>query len=349
MASVPPNRELRQLGRTALVMVAAIATSAVLIWQGITASGNPIPTPGKTLPEAALDIAVLVSREGLECILVLAVLIAGLKERDYGYKRPIQLGAALGFLSLIATWSVAITIVGDLAANYGVLSVQAAVGMFAVIVILVEMDWFFHGIYWSDWIRMQNRTKRSLISEAKQLGRSSRRILLGLVVLGFVSVYREGFEVVLFLQSFYLEMGPTVVYYGAAAGLVMTLAIGYLTFLGQRRLPYKTMLVTTGVILTGVVFVMVGEEVNEMQLAGWIGTTNIPWLQGTPAWAQLWFSIYPNVQTFVAQGFALLTIGGSFVFIRLRLRKTIQNSKKKNDDGSKLMEKDMAFVAPGPH
>ena len=88
-------------------------------------------------------------------------------------------------------------------------------------------------------------------------------MLLGLVVLGFASVYREGFEVVLFLQSYYLQMGPTVVYYGAAAGLVLTLAAGYLTFLGQRHLPYKKMLIATGVLLTGVLFVMVGEEVNE--------------------------------------------------------------------------------------
>ena len=39
---------------------------------------------------------------------------------------------------------------------------------------------------------------------------------------------------------------------------------GYLTFLGHRHLPYKRMLIATGVLLTGVLFVMVGEEVNEL-------------------------------------------------------------------------------------
>jgi high-affinity iron transporter len=185
------------------------------------------------------------------------------------------------------------------------------------------MNWFFHSVYWSGWINMQTRAKRSLIAEAGQLGKNSRRVLLGLALLGFASVFREGFEVVLFLQSYYLQMGPTVVYYGAAGGLVLTLAAGYLTFLGHRRLPYRRMLVVTGILLTGVLFVMVGEEVNEMQLAGWIGTTNIPWLQGIPAWAGLWFSVFPNVETFVGQGIVLLLVAGTYFFARYRMWKKV--------------------------
>ena len=238
-----------------------------------------------------------------------------------------SLGAGLGFFAVLATWFATISIVSDLTVNYGALELQTATGMFAVIVILIEMDWFFHGVYWSNWINVQDRSKWSLIGEAGQLGKNSRRILLGLVLVGFAPVYREGFEVVLFLQSYYLEMGPRVVYYGAAAGLALTVAVGYLTFLGQRHLPYKKMLIATGVLLTGVLFVMVGEEVSEMQLAGWIGPTNIPWLQGVPAWAESWFSIFPNVQTFVAQALALLSVAGSFFFLRYRMWKLIQKSK----------------------
>jgi high-affinity iron transporter len=315
-------------------MAAALAVAAVLVWQGLTAAGNPIPTPGKSIPVASLDVAVLVTREGLESILVFAAIIAGLKGRNYGFKRPIELGAGLGFVAVIVTWFVAISLVSDLAVSYGELSIQASTGIFAVVVILIETDWFFHGVYWSGWISIQNKSKQALIAEATKIGKNSRRILLGLIVLGFASVFREGFEVVLFLQSYYLEMGPAVVYYGAAAGLVLILAMGYLTFLGQRHLPYKRMLVVTGVLLTGVVFVMAGEVVNQMQASGWIGTTNIAWLQGTPAWAEEWFSIFPNVQTLVAQALALGTVGGSYFFVRFRMWRTIQKSKNAEIEGN---------------
>ena len=315
--------DLKQLGRTIAIVGGAAAVAGVLIWQGITAAGNPNPTTTTPFPIAALDIAVLVNREGLESILVLAVLIAGLKGRSYGYKRPIQLGAGLGFGAGVVSWFVAITIVGDLMVSYGALAVQAATGLFAVVVLLVVMNWFFHGVYWSGWINMQTKTKRSLIAEAQQMGKNTRHVIVGLVVLGFASVYRESVEVVLFLQSYYISMGATVVYYGAAAGLVLTIAAGYLTFLAHRHLPYKKMMVTTGALLTGVLFVMVGEEVNELQLAGWIGTTNIPALQNIPAWAGLWFSVFPNVQTFVGQAAALLLVGGAYFISRHRMTKMI--------------------------
>lgn len=312
-----------QWTRAAIVVAGAVSVAAVLVWQGITAAGNPNPTTATPFPVAALDIAVLVNREGLESILVLAALIAGLKGKNYGFQRPIQVGAGLGFCAGVASWFVAISVVGDLMANYGALAIQAETGLLAVIVLLVVMNWFFHSIYWSGWINMQTRAKRSLIAEAGQAGKNTRRVLIGLAVLGFASVYRESVEVVLFLQSYYISMGPTVVYYGAAAGLVLTLAAGYLTFLANRHLPYKRMLVATGVLLSGVLFVMVGEEVNEMQLAGWLATTRIPGFQGIPAWAGLWFSIFPNFQTFAAQGAALLLVGGAYFSSRHRMSKLI--------------------------
>jgi high-affinity iron transporter len=64
-------------------------------------------------------------------------------------------------------------------------------------------------------------------------------------------------------------------------------------------------------MLVVVLFVMVGEEVNEMQLAGWIGTTPIG--VKIPGWAGQWFSLFPNVETIVAQVSAVAIVLGSYV------------------------------------
>ena len=77
-------------------------------------------------------------------------------------------------------------------------------------------------------------------------GRIASRDFLGLALLGFASVYREGVEIVLFLQTHYLRLGGPVVYYGAAGGLVLTAAAGWITLVENGRLPYKRMLVATG-------------------------------------------------------------------------------------------------------
>jgi high-affinity Fe2+/Pb2+ permease len=93
-----------------------------------------------------------------------------------------------------------------------------------------------------------------------------------MALLGFTSFYREGFEVVLFLQSYRLKLGNTTTLYGVVLGLLGSGMIAIITFLVHRRLPYRRMLVATGVLLGAVLLVMVGEEAQEMQLAHWLAS-----------------------------------------------------------------------------
>ena len=85
-----------------------------------------------------------------------------------------------------------------------------------------------------------------------------------------------------------------------------------LTFALHQRLPYRRLLIITGVMLLFVLLVQVGEEVNEMQLAGWIGTTAIPGCS-IPGWMGTWLSLFNNWETFIGQGLALLLVVGSYV------------------------------------
>src|SRR5690348_16381827 len=94
---------------------AALIVAAILVWQGITASGAPDPTVPHTSPGvAALDIGVLVFREGLECILVLSAITASMMGANSSHRRPIGLGAGIGFLATIVTWFIAVGIISDL-------------------------------------------------------------------------------------------------------------------------------------------------------------------------------------------------------------------------------------------
>jgi high-affinity iron transporter len=192
------------------------------------------------------------------------------------------------------------------------LDLQAATGLLAVVVLLVIMNWFFHKIYWGGWIRAHNRRRKALLESAN--GRISRRSLQwGLILLGFTSLYREGFEVVLFLQSYNLRLGGSVVLKGALLGLILTGMVAVLTFVLQQRLPYRKMLITTGVLLGIVLLVMVGEQAQEMQLAHWISRTEIPWLTNViPAWVGMWFAVFPTVETMIAQLIAAILVIGSY-------------------------------------
>jgi high-affinity iron transporter len=295
------------------VLGAAIFVVALIIWQGVTAHGTPDPMePDTSSAVATMDIGILVFREGLECILVLAAITASMTGRDQVHRRPVAMGAGMAFLGTLVTWFIAIKIVGQLTESVPALDLQAATGLLAIIVLLVIMNWFFHRIYWGGWIRAHNRRKKALFANSN--GQSSRRSLFwGLILLGFTSLYREGFEVVLFLQSYNLQLGGGIVLKGALLGLFLSGIVAVLTFVLQKRLPYRKMLITTGILLGVVLLVMVGEEAQEMQLAHWISTTDSSWLaNAVPTWMGMWFAVFPTYETIVAQLLAAILVVGSY-------------------------------------
>ncbi|HEY0752370.1 MAG TPA: FTR1 family protein [Ktedonobacteraceae bacterium] len=307
------SRHLMTIG----LIVAALVIAALLIWQGVTAAGTPDPTTPHLSPLVAiLDIAALVFREGIECVVVLTAVTASLRGSNSLYRKPIGIGVVVGAVVTLITWFIAVSILNDLTTVVSALALQAWTGLLAVVVLLVVMNWFFHKVYWTGWITFHNRRKQNLLEKAKTVGASRLGIAGGLVLLGFASFYREGFEVVLFLQSYRLQLGATLVFYGALVGILLSGILAFLSFVGNRRVPYKRMLVLTGALLAVVLFIMVGEQIFEMEQAGWFSPLNIGWLDWVPGWAGTWLSVFPDWITVLAQFVAMLLVIGSYYFSR---------------------------------
>jgi high-affinity iron transporter len=290
------------------VVLGVSVVAVVLGWHA--GGGTPDPTaPGAHMSRttAVIDSAILVFREGLETILVLAAVMASFLGSNRAYRRPVAIGGGVGLAATVATWFAAIWIIGAFGGSG--LTLQAATGVPAIVVLLIVMNWFFHRVYWTGWISHHHKRRRGLLASTSE--RNMRRALLGFGLLGFTSIYREGFEVVVFLQNLRVTFGSSVVLEGVTLGCLFTGAVGVLTFALHQRLPYRRLLIITGGLLLVVLFVMVGEEVQEMQLAGWIGNTSIG--VDLPGWLGQWFSIFPSVQTIVAQVGAVAIVVGSYI------------------------------------
>jgi high-affinity iron transporter len=299
--------------KTVAIGIMLLLVVALLVWQGITADGAPDPSVNNLTPTTAtLDTAILVFREGLEAILVLTAITAGLVRSKRDSWKPIFVGSGISVLATIVTWFVVVGIISLVGNTTSQLNIQAATGLLANIVLLIIMNWFFHKIYWTGWISLHNR-KRRQITDSPNDG-SSVSSYWSLVVIGLTSVYREGFEIVLFLQNLRLHAGNHVILLGTCIGLFFTAIVGVLTFVAHQKLPYKKMLILTGVMLTIVLFVMVGETVQEMQLAGWIPTTNIH--VNIPAWLGVWFSVFPTTETMISQFLAMAFVIGSYAYLQ---------------------------------
>ena len=265
------------------------------------------------------NAAIIVFREGLEAVLILAAITASFVGARRRLRRPVLVGAGLGLVASAITWALAQTLLHSLD-QYGE-KLEAVVGLIAVGVLLLITNWFFHRVYWSEWIAKFHRRRKALeqIDRGGLLGFLSAQAV-GLAILGLTSVYREGFETVLFLQSLQLSAGTVAVLEGAGLGLAMTLAVAVATFALQRKLPYKRMLVYTGVMIGFVLVVMVGQTARTMQGTGWLSISSLD--AELPYWLGLWFGVYPTWETIGAQiASAGFVIGSFFLAKELKVKR----------------------------
>ena len=298
-------------GLTVMGMIAGIAV--------VAASSSADPTVAGSAESHAVVVvnsAVIVFREGLEAVLIFAAVTASMLGVQRHLRRQVIAGAGVAALATVATWFVAQAIL-DQFSRYSD-KLQAITGLVAIAVLLVIMNWFFHKIYWTQWIGKRNEQRRRILS-------NERKAFLGgqtaaLVALGFTSVYREGFEVVLFLQNLQLKAGTPTVLEGVAIGLAGTAAVGVVTFFLQQKLPYRRMLVVTGVLLGFVLVVMVGGSARSLQSVGWLSTTPLPF--GLPDWLGRWFELVPTYETVGCQlGAGVLVVGSYYAAEHVRVRR----------------------------
>ena len=265
--------------------------------------------------------AIVVFREGLEAVLILAALMASMVGVNRRYRRPLLAGAALALVASAVTWVIAQTVLGSLAL-YGE-KLEAVVSVVAIAVLLLILNWFYHRVYWAEHLADFHKRKQRIL-RGSHVGFISAQVL-GLAALGFSSVYREGFETVLFLQALTLEAGILAVLPGVMLGLAATLAVGGLTILLERKLPHRKMLIATGILMTWVLVILVGTTVQTFQVVGWLPVTPIEGLQ-LPYWAGAWLGIYPTWEGVIAQVGAAVFVIGSYVAaeqVRARRRRRI--------------------------
>jgi high-affinity iron transporter len=292
--------------RRSLLWLVAAAIVVGLVYLMATASTGPVDPTEVTHPQSRATIvfnaAMIVFREGLEAVLIFAAVTASFQGANAARRRPVIVGAACAFVASVITWFV-VQAVLDAASSLGP-RLEAITGFLAIVVLLFVLNWFVHKVYWSEWIGRHHRRRRTLLARAG-LGAT-----FGLVALGFTSVFREGFEVVLFLQNLELQDGSGTVLEGVVLGLIATAIVGVLTFYLHAKLPYKRMLVGTGVLVGAVLVVMIGGTALSFVELGWLPRHNTPFT--VPQWLGAWFEIYSVWETIAAQVFAAVFVIGSY-------------------------------------
>jgi high-affinity iron transporter len=281
---------------------ASIKETRQLLDQSLAEAQQVLGDGPTAAPTIIGNAAVIVFREGLEAVVIMAALLASLVGAYQAYRRPMIIGAVVAFLATIFTGWLAQRILLSFS-RFGE-RLEAVVSVVAIAVLLLITNWFFHKVYWTEWLGRFHKQKSRLIG-----GTAGQ--FLGLAILGFSSVYREGFETVLFLQALILDAGPWIVLQGVVLGLTGVAIVGIITFRFQKKLPYKKMLVWTGILIGAVLLIMVGNTIHVMQAVGWMTIHPVHGLT-IPYWMGLWFGLFPTWESFGFQVAAAVFVIGSY-------------------------------------
>ena len=269
-------------------------------------------------PGAAFASALLILlREGLEAILVLAAIIAFLVKTGRRDALPyVHAGWASALALGIGTWFAASRLISVSGASREI--TEGVTALIAVAILLYVGFWLHdkaHAQRWQHFIKEQ------------VAGALGRRTLWAMAAVSFLAVYREMFEVVLFYEALWAQVGAggqNALFGGIAAAAVILLAVGWAIFKYSLRLPIGPFFTVTSVLLALLAVVFAGQGVAALQEAGRIPVSTIDFVT-VPA-----LGIFPTLQTLGAQFAVLLAVLIVFRFVGHNVRQPHAPRRRKD-------------------
>lgn len=231
-------------------------------------------------------------REGLEAILVLAAILAFLRNTgQQSAVRSVNVGWGLALLAGLGTWALAAYVIDVSGAQRELL--EGATALFASVMVLWLGVWMHdrrHAAAWQDYI------KSSLVGGGGRFG---------FAILAFFSVYRELFEVILFYETLWLQAGPAghnAVLTGGATAFVLLIGLAWVILRGSAKLPLALFFSINAGLLCALSVVFAGHGVKALQEAGIFGTRPVPFFDFD------WLGIHADAYSLSAQVLAIVAI-----------------------------------------
>ena len=240
---------------------------------------------------------VLVLREGLEAILVIAAIIAYLvKTGKKKYIMSVYVGALGGILVSILLAFLFGAVAG---AQSGIAQeVFEGIGMFvAVIVLFYVSNWMLSKSETEAWERYIHKKVEASVSTGNKWV---------LIFAAFIAVAREGAELILFFQGVPIHgtSGRNAMILAIVLSAVVLIAVFLVFRFLTVRLPLKPFFLVTSVLMYAMCFSFTGKGVSELQAAGVVNKTVIPWM----GFEMDFLGIYATYESLIPQIIVLAVI-----------------------------------------
>jgi high-affinity iron transporter len=299
------------------------------IRQGLDESERLVSGTGVVAPVIAFSTSFsIIFREGLESALIIGAILAYLEaSRNERFKKHVYYGITIAVGATAVTWFIAEFIIEISGASREL--IEAIAGISAVAVLFWVSFWVLNKVETKRWIEFV---------KAKVWRATTTGSVMVFVLLSFFTVYREGFETVLFYQAM-LSFAKHMEWYvivGLLFGLAIIIGVVFLIRKLGRKLPLRVLFGLTMGVGAYMSIAFMGNAIRSFQEVGYISTTHligiIPRFDINTASMT---GIHPTFETVVAQLILLsIYIAGSIyiLIIQPRKKKAIEMSRKSMAD-----------------
>lgn len=248
----------------------------------------------------------IILREGLEALLIVAAIVAYLVKNNHQDKLPTIRQSV--YVALIASVITAAIFQLLFTANSGEHRelLEGFTMMIAVVMLFMMSYWLLSKVEAQNW----KRYLEGKLSVALTTGS-----LIGLWLTSFLAVYREGAETVLFYAALIGDASTTTDYMYLLAGFIVGVIILIVCYFIMRysvvKLPLKPFFMFTGIFMYLMAFIFAGKSILEL-IEGKLFEPTL--LSGVPEIS--WLGIYPYMETLLPQ--ALLVIAAVFALFYMK-------------------------------
>lgn len=253
----------------------------------------------------------IIVREGLEALLIVAAIVAYLVKNNHQDKLPvIRQSVYVALLGSVITAVIFQLIFSNSGASRELL--EGFTMMIAVVMLFMMSYWLLSKVEAQNW----KRYLEGKLSTALTAGS-----LIGLWLTSFLAVYREGAETVLFYYALVGDAKSAVSYAYLFAGFAVGVVILAICYFIMRytvvKLPLKPFFMFTGSFMYLMAFVFAGKSVLEL-IEGKLFEPTL--ISGVPEIS--WLGIYPYVETLVPQAVLLVAAVFAFIYMKYESRKS---------------------------
>lgn len=310
----------------------SVQAKIIEIRQGLDESERLVTGTGIIAPTIAFSTSfTIIFREGLESALIIGAILTYLEaSRNDRFKKHVYYGIAIAVAGTALTWFIAEYIIKISGVSREL--IEAIAGISAVAVLFWVSFWVLNKVETKKWIEFV---------KAKVWHATTTGSVMVFIMLSFFTVYREGFETVLFYQAM-LSFAKYMEWYviaGLLCGLAVIVGIVFLIKRIGKKLPLRVLFGLTMGVGAYMSIAFIGNAVRSFQEVGYISTTHligiIPRLDINLAKMT---GIHPTLETVIAQLILLCVyvVGSLYILvIQPRRKKAIETSRKSMADFGK--------------